>query len=363
MGSGTSKQRILAEPQSIETSLASLAGHVDSLSSLSSEDLSPTTQAESTRFGEGRDDDAIGYFPVPVEQHFVFMKSLGRGTFGEVSLAQDRATKKMYAIKTFHKPASPYFRKSDFSRAEVKNEARIMERLRHTQLVRLYAVYEDVFSYSFVLEFCAGGDLRQVMRGRERAARSTTLFNSPQVDTNTQTKLGGLGLTNQQNADAGNTAALLSKRQRSKSQDVQGGLLKLPSVQHPFAVVRDSPNPSPSRPQQNASCKQARNSLAGPLGQSYYLTEAEAASVLCDVLAALDYMHSRRIVHRDVKVDNIFLRFEHVRGSSLAENDFLLGDFGFSAILNTEDGLLHSSKSPPYSILLAQCTDTSVFHV
>lgn len=71
------------------------------------------------------------------------------------------------------------------------------------------------------------------------------------------------------------------------------------------------------------------------------MTEPEACHVFAQILSAVKYCHSRGVVHRDLKVENLLLD---------GDNCIKLADFGFSNYYESETSLLSTwCGSPPYA--------------
>jgi len=88
--------------------------------------------------------------------HFVFLRSIGRGTFGKVCIVKKKDTDKLYAMKYMNKKAC-------LEKAAVDNvcrEQQILMALRHPFLVNLWYTFQDQEDLFMVVELFQGGDLR-----------------------------------------------------------------------------------------------------------------------------------------------------------------------------------------------------------
>ncbi|XP_061089232.1 mitogen-activated protein kinase kinase kinase 14 [Conger conger] len=95
--------------------------------------------------------------------------------------------------------------------------------------------------------------------------------------------------------------------------------LKSPWVVELFGVVREGPNVTLFMDLKSGS-------LGGLLKDRGRLPEDLSLHYLCQVLEALKYLHSRRVLHMDIKADNVLL--------SEDEKDIFLCDFGHSERLD-----------------------------
>lgn len=62
------------------------------------------------------------------------------------------------------------------------------------------------------------------------------------------------------------------------------------------------------------------------------ISEKQIIDWICQILLSLEYIHSSKIVHRDIKTQNLFIK----------NNRLILGDFGISKQLNNTQDLLNT---------------------
>lgn len=201
------------------------------------------------------------------------VKNLGSGKFGEVRLVQEIETGTLYAAKVFYKRCHRLFRQGDFSEEEIEKEVSVMSALRHPNVVRLEAVYDEEDRCTLVMQLCEGGDMRHFILERVNEI------------------------------EARENAICEGKLEEDKDvPEGHRGNLKSDILDYEALCWRK----------------------AGPHGLP---TEKEVAYFMVDACAALAYLHGNRIAHRDLKVEN-FLKMD-----TSAQSDILLCDFGFAAQL------------------------------
>lgn len=122
-------------------------------------DSSSTSHADAAKSGKRwcLDDFEIG-------------KPLGRGKFGSVYLAREKATKYIVAVKVLQK--------SQLEKAGVEHQLRreieIQSHLRHKHILRMYGYFWDAKRIYLILEFSPGGELYKKLtsKGRFSEAKS-----------------------------------------------------------------------------------------------------------------------------------------------------------------------------------------------
>uniref|UniRef100_A0AC34F986 Uncharacterized protein n=1 Tax=Panagrolaimus sp. ES5 TaxID=591445 RepID=A0AC34F986_9BILA len=86
--------------------------------------------------------------------------TIGSGTFGRVELTRHKVTGHYYAIKSLYIPTIVQKRQVD----HVHNEKRVLNRLSHPFIVKLYDTAKDSRNLYMIMEFLAGGELFSYLR-------------------------------------------------------------------------------------------------------------------------------------------------------------------------------------------------------
>ena len=102
--------------------------------------------------------------PVTSLDYYKFMKLIGKGAFGKVTLGIHKLSGKQVAIKTVDKSLM----KDDYQRKKVLQEVHLLKKVRHNNVIRLLEVFESPNHLLMVMEYAGGGDLLQYVKKRRR---------------------------------------------------------------------------------------------------------------------------------------------------------------------------------------------------
>lgn len=102
--------------------------------------------------------------PATNYNYYKFIKTIGKGAFGEVSLNIHKLTGKQVAIKSIDKSCL----KDDFSKNKVIREITILKYARHSNIIRLLEIFESQRHILFVMEYAGGGDLLHYLQSKKR---------------------------------------------------------------------------------------------------------------------------------------------------------------------------------------------------
>ena len=75
------------------------------------------------------------------------------------------------------------------------------------------------------------------------------------------------------------------------------------------------------------------------MNKKEYFTEVEIFNWFVQICLALEYIHGRKVLHRDIKASNIFLT---------GNNSVKLGDFGISKVLENTGSNAMTVVGTPY---------------
>lgn len=98
-----------------------------------------------------------------ISTRYTFGKMLGRGNFAKVHLAWRKTDNNTFAIKTVEKDKVLGNQRSMQS---LYKEIMVMRRLNHSNVIRLYEVYENEAYVHLVLEYLRGGELFQRLQSK-----------------------------------------------------------------------------------------------------------------------------------------------------------------------------------------------------
>ena len=90
-----------------------------------------------------------------ISKEYIFGKTIGTGSFGQVRLAIHKATKQARAVKIIQK-----------SKVDTKvlfNEINVLSKLSHPNIMQIYEIFDDNTNIYIVSEYCKGGELFEII--------------------------------------------------------------------------------------------------------------------------------------------------------------------------------------------------------
>ncbi|OMJ77163.1 hypothetical protein SteCoe_23304 [Stentor coeruleus] len=99
-----------------------------------------------------------------IEDDYILIKSIGKGSTSIVYLAESVASSKQVSVKCVKKSSIT----SIANLMNLGNEIKILQRLKHDNICKLYYVYEDREAVYFVMEYLPHGDLLSRLNQKEK---------------------------------------------------------------------------------------------------------------------------------------------------------------------------------------------------
>jgi serine/threonine protein kinase len=242
-------------------------------------------------------------------------KVLGHGASSTVRLAKHRISGRKVAVKCIgkHQILRNYLHGGKKKSKSKLDECEVLSMLRnrHENIINLIDVYETDNQVQMVMEYCAGGELFDAIKRRRPIRRGSGL--------------GAIGATSTEASAAAPVStnyASFDERFISHS-SYKDDDLDVDTSQSSSCSTQTLSRPSPQH--KNIS---GPSTTRNPNPTDTCYTEPQAARIATQLLSALTFLHSKGIVHRDVKPENILLVSDD-------EDDLnvKLSDFGLARIL------------------------------
>ncbi|XP_076023302.1 NUAK family SNF1-like kinase 1 [Genypterus blacodes] len=134
---------------------------------------SSAERRQSDRDAESLGREAAATAPAEVKKHqhkhnlkhrYEVMETLGKGTYGKVKKAVERASMKTVAIKSIRKESIT----DDLDRVHIQREIEITSSLWHANIIRFHEVFESRDKIVIVMEYASRGELYDYIQERRR---------------------------------------------------------------------------------------------------------------------------------------------------------------------------------------------------
>ena len=96
-------------------------------------------------------------------EYYEFVELIGKGAFGQVTLGIHKLTGRYVAVKAINKS----YMQDTYSKQKVMQEVYILKKIRHSNIIRLFEVFQSPKHFLLVMEYADGGDLLQYVKKRQ----------------------------------------------------------------------------------------------------------------------------------------------------------------------------------------------------
>jgi serine/threonine protein kinase len=108
--------------------------------------------------------------------HFVMIRRIGKGSFGQVLEVVHKRTRQVYAAKLLEKDKA-----TGKMLRYTMSERKVLSNIKHTYIVSLHYAFQTKTHLVLVLQYCPGGDLQDLIKRAKRVQEPLARFYSAQV--------------------------------------------------------------------------------------------------------------------------------------------------------------------------------------
>lgn len=114
----------------------------------------PKNQRRASELPKISREDFVQFKKENIENSYIIISALGKGSFGCVYKAQNKLSNELRAVKVLQKKNL-----DSANRKALLGEVEILKSLNHPNILKVFEVFEDSISINIITELCTGGEL------------------------------------------------------------------------------------------------------------------------------------------------------------------------------------------------------------